>query len=66
MHFVTLYRRIDAGKVIGVKLGGVMFIPRTEVERLKKEDQATEQARRAEIERLENELERLKNSEAKS
>jgi len=32
---MTLYRWIDAGKVISIKLGGILFIPVTEVERLK-------------------------------
>lgn len=74
---MTLYRWIDAKKVVSIKLGGIRFIPRTEIERLEnewrqeaelkeKEKQEAEQKRRAEIERLENELERLKNSEAKS
>ena len=32
----TIYRWIDAGKIIGIKLGGILFIPVSEVERLKK------------------------------
>lgn len=37
---MTLYRWIDAGKIMTIKLGGILFIPKTEVERLKNE-QAT-------------------------
>jgi len=33
---MTLYRWLDAGKIVGIKLGGVLFIPESEVERLKK------------------------------
>ena len=32
----TIYRWVDAGKIIGIKLGGIIFIPKTEVERIKK------------------------------
>lgn len=31
---VTIYRWIKTGKVLSIKLGGVIFIPVTEVERL--------------------------------
>ncbi|MBA7659474.1 hypothetical protein ES703_67455 [subsurface metagenome] len=43
-HRYQIYRWIDAGKIISIKLGGIMFIPVTEVERLKKErkEQAAE------------------------
>lgn len=34
---VTIYRWVEAGKILGVKLGGVLYIPRSEVERLKGE-----------------------------
>lgn len=37
---MTLYRWIDAGKITCVRLGGVLFIPRKELERLKKEKEA--------------------------
>lgn len=33
----TIYRWADAGKIIGIKLGGIIFIPKSEIERLKKE-----------------------------
>ena len=40
---LTIYRWIDAGKIIGIKLGGILFIPTSEVERLnKKKEQAAE------------------------
>lgn len=35
----TIYRWADAGKIIGIKLGGVLFIPKSEVERLRKENE---------------------------
>lgn len=31
----TIYRWANAGKIIGIKLGGILFIPRSEVERIK-------------------------------
>ncbi len=34
---MTLYRWAKKGKVIAVRFGGISFIPRSEVERLKKE-----------------------------
>ena len=44
IHHATLYRWAEAGKVAFVRFGGIMFIPVTEVQRLKKEknNQATE------------------------
>ncbi len=38
---VTIYRWADAGKIHGIKLGGIIFIPKSEIQRLKNE-QATE------------------------
>lgn len=32
---MRIYRWVDAGKLLGVKLGGILFIPVSEVERLK-------------------------------
>jgi len=32
---ITIYRWIESGKIVGVKLGGILFIPVSEVERLK-------------------------------
>jgi len=38
---MRIYRWVDAGKLLGVKLGGILFIPVSEVERLKdKTDEA--------------------------
>jgi len=34
---LTIYRWIDAGKIHGIKLGGILFIPKSEVGRLKRE-----------------------------
>jgi len=36
-HRTTVYRWIEAQKIIAIKLGGVLFIPKTEVERLSKQ-----------------------------
>ena len=33
---LTVYRWVEAGKIVSIKLGGILFIPKTEVERLKK------------------------------
>jgi len=37
IHHATLYRWAEAAKVAFVRFGGIMFIPVTEVERLKNE-----------------------------
>jgi len=34
---MTLYRWIDTAKIHAIKLGGILFIPKSEIERLKKE-----------------------------
>jgi len=34
-HIVTIYRWHEAGQVMAVKLGGILFIPVSELERLK-------------------------------
>lgn len=31
----TIYRWVDAGKILAVRLGGILFIPKSEVQRLK-------------------------------
>jgi len=42
---MTVYRWIDAGKVVCFKLGGILFIPVTEIDRLnKKNEQAADSA----------------------
>lgn len=35
MPRTTVYRWAERGKVVAIRLGGVLFIPRSEVERLK-------------------------------
>ena len=37
IHHATLYRWAEAGKVAFVRFGGIMFIPVTEVKRLRNE-----------------------------
>ena len=32
----TIYRWVEAGKIVGIKLGGIIFIPKSEVERVAK------------------------------
>jgi len=34
-HRYQIYRWIDSGKIVAIKLGGVLFVPKSEVERLK-------------------------------
>jgi len=34
---VTIYRWIQSGKILGLRLGGTLFVPRSEVERYQKE-----------------------------
>ena len=34
-HVTTIYRWYDSRQIVGVKLGGILFIPASEVERLK-------------------------------
>ena len=34
-HFSTLYRWIESGKILTVNFGGIIFVPRSEVERMK-------------------------------
>lgn len=37
VHFATVYRWVENGKVLSLKFGGIIFIPTSEVERLKAE-----------------------------
>ncbi len=37
VHFTTLYRWIQSGKIVFVSFGDTIFIPVAEVERIKKE-----------------------------
>ena len=41
VHFTTIYRWIDAGTILNINFGGILFIPTSEVERIKNK-QATE------------------------
>ena len=36
----SVYRWIDTGKILSIRLGGILFIPTSEVERLKNEQAA--------------------------
>ncbi|MDD5700409.1 MAG: helix-turn-helix domain-containing protein [Dehalococcoidales bacterium] len=38
----TVYRRLAKGTMISVRFGGAQYIPKSEIERLKKEDKAEE------------------------
>jgi len=33
---ITIYRWVEKGKLIGIKLGGILFIPKSEIDRIKK------------------------------
>jgi excisionase family DNA binding protein len=35
-HVATIYRWRNAGEILGVEFGGILFIPKSEVERVKK------------------------------
>jgi len=37
---LTIYRWIDGGKIVAVQLGGFWYIPKSEVERLKENNEA--------------------------
>ncbi len=37
VHFTTIYRWIDAGEILHINFGGILFIPKSEVERLNRE-----------------------------
>jgi len=39
-HIATIYRWHDPRQIVGVKLSGILFIPTSEVERIKKEQAA--------------------------
>jgi len=39
-HIATIYRWLDAGRIVGIDLDGILFIPTSEVERVKKEEAA--------------------------
>ncbi|MBT9132973.1 MAG: hypothetical protein DDT33_01504 [Firmicutes bacterium] len=37
---ITIYRWIEKGKINAIKFGGVLFVPRAEVERLREDHKA--------------------------
>jgi predicted site-specific integrase-resolvase len=37
-HIATIYRWYEAGKVLGVEFDGILYIPTSEVKRMKKAD----------------------------
>jgi len=37
VHFTTVYRWIDAGTILNINFGGILFIPKSEIDRLKRE-----------------------------
>jgi len=41
VHFTTVYRWIEAGAILSAKFGGIVFVPKSEVERKKKIIRAT-------------------------
>ncbi|MQY80818.1 MAG: helix-turn-helix domain-containing protein [Dehalococcoidia bacterium] len=41
---MTLYRWIDADKLIAIRLGGILFVPKSEIERLNKINEQTAEA----------------------
>jgi len=41
---MTLYRWLEAGKIHAIKLGGILFIPLSEVERLKNQSAGSQPA----------------------
>ena len=38
VHFTTVYRWIYAGTILNINFGGILFIPKSEVERLNKKN----------------------------
>ena len=43
----TMYRWAERGKIITIRLGGILFVPTSEIERLRKEHTNAETARLA-------------------
>ena len=39
-HIATIYRWVESGDMVAVKFGGIMFIPTSEVERIKNNQSA--------------------------
>ena len=44
---ITIYRWVERGKIHGIRLGEILFIPRSEVERISKEQEAAKKAEAA-------------------
>jgi len=42
VHFTTIYRWIESNKIAWIRFGGILFIPRSEVRRLQKENHREE------------------------
>ena len=39
-HRTTVYRWVEAGKIVAIKLGGILFIPKSEIQRVKSNQEA--------------------------
>jgi len=37
VHFTTIYRWVKAGTILSINFGGILFIPKSEIERLKEQ-----------------------------
>ena len=37
-HRYQVYRWVGSGKITAIKLGGILFVPKSEIERIKKEE----------------------------
>jgi len=37
VHFTTIYRWVEAGTILSINFGSILFIPKSEVERLKEQ-----------------------------
>ena len=48
-HVATIYRWHDAGIIVGVEFGGVLFIPKSEVERMKEAERIKNAEHREEV-----------------
>ncbi|GAI37598.1 unnamed protein product, partial [marine sediment metagenome] len=42
VHFTTIYRWVESNKIAWIRFGGILFIPRSEVRRLQKENHREE------------------------
>jgi predicted site-specific integrase-resolvase len=46
VHFTTIYRWVENGVIFGIKVGGILFIPKSEIERLKLKDEQAEKVQK--------------------